>query len=81
MPSGEGDAVVGAGESETGITLHEVNNHYDEGAIFFQISVPIDALDTAETVEFKVRALEKKYFVDQVAAWIALTRRDSGSKE
>lgn len=32
------EAVVKAGERESGITIHYINEHYDEGAIIFQAS-------------------------------------------
>lgn len=64
------EAVIESGEVETGITLHLVNENYDEGAIFFQASVSIENTDDALIVEAKVRELERKYFVDNVAAFI-----------
>ena len=35
------EAVVKAGERESGITIHYINEHYDEGAIIFQASCPV----------------------------------------
>lgn len=64
------DAVIAAGERVTGITLHLVNENYDEGAIFFQASVPVDVADDASSVEVKVRELERKYLVDQIALFL-----------
>lgn len=62
------EAVVEAGEQESGITIHEVNARYDEGKVLFQASCPVEAGDTAEIVEQKVRALEQKYFPEVVGS-------------
>ncbi|MCB0395546.1 MAG: phosphoribosylglycinamide formyltransferase [Flavobacteriales bacterium] len=52
------EAVVAAGETETGISIHWVNEHYDEGDIIFQKSVAVSPDDDAEAVAEKVHALE-----------------------
>lgn len=52
------EAVVAAGEKETGITIHYINERYDEGEIIFQKSCPVCPEDTPETVAKKVHALE-----------------------
>jgi phosphoribosylglycinamide formyltransferase-1 len=51
-------AVVENSEKETGITIHFVNEHYDEGAIIFQKSIEIETDDTAETIAAKIHQLE-----------------------
>ena len=56
------EAVVAAGETETGITIHYVNECYDEGAVIFQATCPVLSGDTVEDIEKKVHALEYKYF-------------------
>lgn len=55
-------AVVEAGEKESGITIHKVNEHYDEGAVLAQFTVPIAPDDTPEQVAEKVHKLEYKHF-------------------
>ncbi|HRZ96886.1 MAG TPA: phosphoribosylglycinamide formyltransferase [Paludibacter sp.] len=55
-------AVVDAHETESGITVHFVNEKYDEGNIIFQAKCPVTADDTAETVAHKVHALEYEHF-------------------
>lgn len=55
-------AVVQNGEKETGITIHYVNEHYDEGAIIFQTSVALTSEDTAESVAAKIHELEQQFF-------------------
>jgi phosphoribosylglycinamide formyltransferase-1 len=56
------EAVVAAGERESGITIHYVNENYDEGAIIFQARCEVTPDDTPETVAEKVHQLEYKYF-------------------
>lgn len=55
-------AVIEKGEKETGITIHYVNENYDEGKIIFQKSTPLSDRDTPETVAEKIHQLEYKYF-------------------
>jgi phosphoribosylglycinamide formyltransferase-1 len=50
-------------EEETGITIHYVNDKYDEGEIIFQAKCGVDcANDSAETIAKKVHALEYEHF-------------------
>ncbi|MFT4669075.1 MAG: phosphoribosylglycinamide formyltransferase-1 [Flavobacteriaceae bacterium] len=56
------DAVVANKEEETGITIHYVNENYDEGAIIFQKSVQLSEEDTPESVADKIHKLEYNYF-------------------
>jgi phosphoribosylglycinamide formyltransferase-1 len=56
------EAVVSAGEKKSGITIHFVNDKYDEGKIIAQYETEITATDTAETVAAKVHDLEMKWF-------------------
>jgi phosphoribosylglycinamide formyltransferase-1 len=55
-------AVAAAGETETGITIHEVNEHYDEGKIIFQAHTPVEPKDSPERIAEKIAALEKEFF-------------------
>ncbi len=55
-------AVKSEGESETGITIHYVNEHYDEGAIIKQFKVEIAKEDTVDQITAKVHALEHRHF-------------------
>lgn len=56
------EAVKASGDNESGITIHYVNEHYDQGAIIEQQRVPVDATDTPESIAEKVHALEYQYF-------------------
>lgn len=59
-------AVVEAGEKVTGITIHYVNEKYDEGQIIFQASCDITPEDTPEEVAAKVHELEYRYYPNVV---------------
>ncbi len=61
------EAVVAAGETESGITIHYVNERYDEGQIIFQASCPVSPADTPEDVARKVQALEHEHYPRVVA--------------
>jgi phosphoribosylglycinamide formyltransferase-1 len=56
------EAVKESGDQETGITIHLVNENYDEGKIIFQAAVSILPEDSPETIAQKVHQLEYKYF-------------------
>ncbi|SIS82175.1 phosphoribosylglycinamide formyltransferase [Belliella pelovolcani] len=55
-------AVKDAGDQETGITIHLVNENYDEGKIIFQAAVAVASTDSPEAIAQKVHSLEHKYF-------------------
>jgi phosphoribosylglycinamide formyltransferase-1 len=55
-------AVLENNELETGITIHHINEHYDEGSIIFQQSTKIDACTTPEAIAEKIHKLEHEYF-------------------
>ncbi len=55
-------AVVAAGEKESGITIHYVNENYDEGNIIFQAKCEVTPTDTPADVAQKVHALEYEFY-------------------
>ncbi|MCR2003996.1 phosphoribosylglycinamide formyltransferase [Bacteroides acidifaciens] len=55
-------AVVAAGEKESGITIHYINEHYDEGDIIFQATCAVLPTDSPDDVAKKVHALEYEHF-------------------
>jgi|SaaInl3SG_22_DNA_1037383.scaffolds.fasta_scaffold02251_5 phosphoribosylglycinamide formyltransferase 1 len=59
-------AVVKNKETESGITIHYVNEHYDEGAIIFQAKCTITVKDTPSDVAAKIHQLEMRYFPEVV---------------
>jgi phosphoribosylglycinamide formyltransferase 1 len=63
-------AVIESGKKESGITIHLVNEHYDEGKILFQAKCPILENDTPEILAARVQELEHKYFPISVKQFI-----------
>lgn len=55
-------AVIAANETESGITIHYVNENYDEGAIVAQEKCTVTEEDTAESLAEKIHALEHLHF-------------------
>ena len=49
-------------ETETGITIHYVNENYDEGAIIFQAKTTLLEEDTPEIIAEKIHILEQRFF-------------------
>jgi phosphoribosylglycinamide formyltransferase 1 len=56
------EAVVASGDRETGISIHRVNEHYDEGELIFQARCPVNAGDSPEDVAARVHQLEYAHF-------------------
>ena len=56
------EAVVANGETESGITIHYVNEKYDDGQVIFQAKCEVLKEDTADDVAAKVHALEYEHF-------------------
>jgi phosphoribosylglycinamide formyltransferase-1 len=61
------EAVIAAGEKESGITIHWVNEHYDEGGIIFQATCEVVSGDTPETLANKIHVLEHAHFAPTIA--------------
>lgn len=63
-------AVINSGDTESGITIHRVNEKYDEGEILFQAKCSIEASETPESLASKVHELEYLYYpkvIEEVA--------------
>ena len=60
------EAVITAGESKSGITIHWVDANYDEGDIIFQAECIIEAGDTPEVLAQKIHALEHQHFAPEI---------------
>ena len=56
------EAVINNKEKESGISIHYVNEKYDEGKIIFQAKTQIDLKDTPETLAQKIHQLEYEHF-------------------
>lgn len=57
------EAVLAAGDSETGATVHQVNAHYDEGDIVAQARIPVEEDDTPESLATRLRPLEHELLI------------------
>ncbi|MEM5565781.1 phosphoribosylglycinamide formyltransferase [Psychroserpens sp. AS72] len=60
------EAIVANKETETGITIHYVNEHYDEGAIIFQSKCAVLDTDSVQDVADKIHKLEMEHFPEVV---------------
>lgn len=64
------EAVKAAQETETGLTIHLVNEKYDEGKILKQVTCSIAASDSAEQISKKVLTLEHYHYPRVIEEWI-----------
>ena len=60
------EAVIAARENESGITIHWVNEQYDEGAIIFQATCLVESGDTPAMLANKIHALEHAHFAPTI---------------
>jgi phosphoribosylglycinamide formyltransferase-1 len=58
------EAVLAAGESETGVTIHLVNENYDQGPIIAQRRVPVLPGDTVESLAERVLEQEHRLYAE-----------------
>lgn len=56
------EAILTAGEVESGITIHYVDEHYDNGDIIFQTACPVLEKDTPETLAQRIHSLEHLHY-------------------
>ena len=56
------EAIINAGEIESGITIHYVDEHYDKGDIIFQTACPIVESDTPQTLAQRIHQLEHLHY-------------------
>ncbi|MBI3481591.1 MAG: hypothetical protein HY015_01180 [Bacteroidetes bacterium] len=63
------EAVVTAGEKETGITIHLVNAHYDDGKILAQIKCSVLPADNAKSIAERVLQLEHEDYPKVIEQW------------
>jgi phosphoribosylglycinamide formyltransferase-1 len=59
-------AVLEAGETESGITIHFVNEEFDKGEIIAQFETKIDIKETAESLAEKIHDLEMNHFPEVI---------------
>ncbi len=56
------EAVIAGGEKKSGITIHYVNEKFDEGEIIFQIECKVDENETPQTLAAKIHQLEHQHY-------------------
>ncbi|WP_294635052.1 phosphoribosylglycinamide formyltransferase [uncultured Bacteroides sp.] len=60
------EAVLAAGEVESGITIHYINEHYDEGDVIRQVRCPVLPEDTPEELACRIHALEYEVYPEVI---------------
>ena len=68
-------AVIEAGEKKSGITIHYINEHYDEGDVIFQAECEVLLSDSVEDVAEKVHRLEYEWYPQVIAAVLKKNER------
>lgn len=64
------EAVKLAGDIQTGITIHAVDDKYDEGEVIFQATCPVHTDDTPEQIADKVHQLEYQHYPAVIERWV-----------
>ncbi|HMN06110.1 MAG TPA: phosphoribosylglycinamide formyltransferase [Flavobacteriales bacterium] len=65
------EAVLAAGDKESGITIHLVNERYDEGRVLFQAKCPVLPNDTPDSLAGRVHGLEHAHYPQVVEQYLA----------
>lgn len=60
------EAVIAAGESQSGITIHYVDELYDHGDHIFQATCSVEKTDTADSLAQKIHVLEHRHFGEEI---------------
>lgn len=60
------EAVLAAKEKESGITVHYVNEHFDEGEHIAQFTCEVNVDDTCESLAARIQSLEHKHFAQVI---------------
>lgn len=60
------EAVIAAGRTRSGITIHLVDEHYDNGSIIAQFECEVLPDDTPQTLEARIHALEHRHYPEQI---------------
>ncbi len=68
------EAVLASGETESGCSVHLVDDEYDHGEVILQRRVALTPADTAASLSERVRAAEKIAYPEAIARWVARER-------
>ncbi|MCU0334242.1 MAG: phosphoribosylglycinamide formyltransferase [Chitinophagaceae bacterium] len=66
-------AVLAAGDADSGITIHLVDEHYDHGAHLLQARCPVLPGDTPGTLAARIQQLEHQHYPEVVERWVLST--------
>ena len=69
------EAVINAGDKESGITIHYVDELYDHGKIILQATCPVNSTDTVTSVAQKIHALEYEYYPSVIEGILCQIRK------
>lgn len=72
------EAVLRAGDSESGITIHHVNEQYDAGSSVFQARCPVLKGDSPETLAARIHELEHRHYPEVIENVILSLRSSQG---
>lgn len=64
------EAVIRSGDKESGISIHHVNETYDDGSIIFQSRCPVMEGDNAETLAGRIHELEYRYYPEVIERFL-----------
>jgi phosphoribosylglycinamide formyltransferase-1 len=65
------EAVIASGDTESGVTIHVVNEEYDKGAILAQQKVPVEKHDSAKSLAERVLAVEHSLYPETICKIVA----------
>jgi len=66
-------AVIDSGDTQSGITIHLVDEYYDNGTILFQSTCNVEPGDTPESLAEKIHKLEYRYFPQVIGKYLQET--------
>lgn len=73
------EAVVANREKQSGITIHIINEHYDEGRYLLQATCPVYPGDTADTLAERIHSLEHRFFASTIEQFVLCELGDKAS--
>lgn len=75
------EAVLATGATETGITIHYINDKYDEGPTIFQAHCRLEANETPDTIASKIHELEQKHYPEQIELLVTNAKNSLKTKK
>jgi phosphoribosylglycinamide formyltransferase 1 len=65
------ESVIASGDKQSGITIHLVDEVYDNGEVLFQAICPVTPDDTPDSLAQKIHELEYKYFPEVINEYLS----------